>query len=88
MAAVTVPPGGSLLGKVRDVLSARRAARRSRPSAVAVFLLRAREHVVTFAALAAADFGAFQVHIPHLGSAPGWGMVCVSLLALHFDMEN
>jgi hypothetical protein len=79
MAAVTVPPGGSLLGKVRDVLSARRAARGQRPSAAAVFLVRAREHVVTFAALASVDFGAF-----HWGAGVGLVVTGISALLLDF----
>jgi hypothetical protein len=72
----------SLVGKV--IARCRGAARGRHPSAIAAFAVKAREHVVTVAALASADFGAFQVHIPHLGLAPGWTVVCASLLALDF----
>ena len=88
MAAVTAPGGRSLLGKLASALQARSQARSRRPSRLTALAVKAREHLVTAAALAAADFGAFQVHIPHLGSAPGWAAVCVSLLAFQFDLEN
>lgn len=88
MAAVTVPSGHSLLGKASDALAARRTARGRRPSALAAFAARAREHVVTAAALASVDLGAFQVHVPHLGSAPGWAALCMSLLALDFAVRG
>lgn len=85
---MSLPAGRSFVGKVRDALSARRSARGSRPSAAAVFLARAREHVVTFAALASFDLGAFQVHVPHLGLAPGLVAVCVSLLLADFAVRG
>jgi hypothetical protein len=89
MAAVTAPArGASLLGKVASALQGRAAARGGKPSRIAVLAGKARKHVVTVAALASFDVGAFQVHVPHCGSAPGWAAVCVSLLALHFAVEE
>lgn len=88
MAAAAVPSGRSLLGKVRAAAAARKSARDAKPSPVAAVLAKAREHVVTFAALGAFDMGAFQVHVPHCGSAPGWVAVCFSLLAAHFAVEG
>lgn len=88
MAAVTVPAGGSLLGKIRDTWAARRPARSGKPSALAVIAAKAREHVVTFAALASMDLSAFQVHIPWFGSAPGWAAVCCSLLLADFAVRG
>lgn len=89
MAAVTVPPpGGSLLGKVRDTLAAARPAKTGKPSALAALAVKAREHVVTFAALASMDLGAFQVHIPHLGAGPGWVVLGVSALLLDFAVRG
>lgn len=88
MAAVTAPAGRSLLGKMTLTFQARSRARSGRPSRAAVFLAGVREHVVTVAALAAADFGAFQVHVPHLGSAPGWVTLCASLLLLDFSVRS
>jgi len=84
VAATTPGARLSLVGKVIAAVAVRRAARGRHPSALAAFAAKAREHVVTVAAAASADFGAFQVHIPHLGSAPGWAVVCASLLALDF----
>jgi hypothetical protein len=88
VAAVTVPSGRSLLGKVAASLSARRHARGAGPSAAAAFLAKARAHLTTVAALAAFDLGAFQLNIPHCGSAPGLAAVCVSLLLLNFAVEG
>lgn len=88
MAAVTAPAGGSLLGKVRAVAASRRAVRGARPSAAAVFLAKAREHVVTLAALASMDLGAFQVHVPWLGASPGWAAVGASLLLADFAVRG
>lgn len=85
MAAGMVPAGRSLLGKTR---TAAVASDPGKPSAVAAFLGRAREHVVTVAALAAFDLGAFQVHVPHLGMAPGLAAVGVSLLLLDFAVRG
>lgn len=88
MAAVSVPPGRSLFGKVRETLTARRPARPGRPAALAAAMAKAREHVVTVAALGAFDLGAFQVHIPHLGAAPGWAALGISLLLADFAVRG
>jgi len=84
MAAVTAPTGHSLLGKIRDALAARRPAK---PGRLAAFAAKAREHVVTVAALGAFDLGAWQVHVPHLGTFPGWAALGVSLLLLEFAVS-
>ena len=88
MAAVTVPAGHSLLGKMARALQARAKQRTGKPSRLAAAAVRAREHVTTFAALAAFDLGAFQLNIPHCGSAPGWLAVSVSLLLANFAVEG
>lgn len=80
-----MPSGRSLLGKLSGVLSARR---RARPGRLAAVAAKAREHVVTFAALGAFDMGAFQVHIAHLGAGPGWAALGASLLALDFAVRG
>ena len=79
MAAVTVPAGRSLLGKVR----AARAARPGVPAVITALLAKGREHVVTFAALASADFGAF-----HWGPGVGWIVTGVSALLLDFAVRG
>lgn len=83
MAAVPLPAGRSFVGKVRDTLAARRAARGGGPSVVVVFLARAREHVVTFAALASVDFGAF-----HWGWGVGAIVTGVSALLADFAVRG
>lgn len=88
MAAVIVPAGRSLLGKLRDTWAAARPAKPGRPSVLAAVAAKAREHVVTFAALASMDLSAFQVHIPWFGAAPGWAAVCVSLLLADFAVRG
>ena len=91
MAVASAPQslaGVSLLGKIASAAAARRKAASGKPSAVAVIAAKARAHVTTFAALAAFDLGAFQLNIPHCGSAPGWAAVCVSLLLLNFAVED
>jgi hypothetical protein len=77
-----------LLGKLRDAWAARRPARPGKPSALAAVAVKARQHVVTFAALASMDLSAFQLHIPYCGSAPGWLAVGVSLLLANFAVED
>ena len=84
MAALSAPTGHSLLGKIRGALAASRPARPGRPAALTAFAAKAREHVVPVAALGAFYLGAFQVHVPHLGAAPGWAALGVSLLLLDF----
>ena len=81
MAAVTAS-GRSLLGKTAAAGVARR---RTRVAAgkLAAAVAKAREHVVTFAALAAVDTGAF-----HICPAAGWIVTGVSLLALDFAVRG
>ena len=81
VASVTAPRR-SLLGRLLAAATARRPARPRRPGRAAAFAVKAREHLVTVAALGAFDLGAFQLDIPHAGSAPGWAAVCLTLLAL------
>jgi hypothetical protein len=88
VAAVSVSPGRSLFGKARGALTALRPARPRRPAVLAAVMAKAREHVVTAAALGAFDLGAFQVHIPHLGAAPGWAALGISLLLLDFAVRG
>lgn len=83
MAVVTAPSGGSLLGKAREVLAARRAAAGGRSSVLTAVLAKAREHVVTAAALASADFGAF-----HWGNGVGLLVTGASLLLLDFAVRG
>ena len=88
MVAAPVPSGRSLLGKLAAAAAHRAAARSRKPSAITAFAAKAREHVVTVAALASADLGAFQLHIPHCGAAPGWLAVAASLIALDFAVRG
>ena len=81
MAAVTAAPSGrSLAGKVASVLSARK---KARPGRVAAVVAKAREHVLTAAALVSADLGAF-----HWGPGVGWIVTGASLLALDFAVRG
>ena len=79
-AAVAAPRGRSLLGKLSGTLAGRK---RTRPGAVAAVVAKAREHVVTVAALASVDLGAF-----HTCQAAGWIVTGVSLLALDFAVRG
>ena len=82
MAAVTAPGmRRSVLGKVTAVLSARR--KTGKPGRLTAVLAQAREHVVTVAALASVDIGAF-----HGGQIAGWVVTGVSLLALDFAVRG
>lgn len=83
MAAVTAPSGRSLLGKARETWAARRAATSGRPSVLTAVLAKTREHVVTVAALASADFGAF-----HWGNGVGFVVTGVSALLLDFAVRG
>jgi hypothetical protein len=80
MTTAAMPAGRSLLGKVSAALSARG---RGRPRWLATALSAAREHVVTVAALASVDTGAFRG-----GSVAGWVVTGVSLLALDFAVRG
>ena len=81
MAAVAAAPSGrSLAGKVSALLSARK---KARPGRVAAVVAKAREHVVTFAALASVDIGAF-----HICQPAGWMVTGASLLALDFAVRG
>ncbi len=84
--------GRSLLGKASGALSGLSARGNARPGRLAVALAAvltvAREHIVTFAAFGAFDLGAFQVRIPHMGAAPGWTAVAISLLAIDFAVRG
>ena len=73
----------SLLGMAVAAVQARAAARNGKPGRFAAAVARARQHVVTAAALAAVDFGAF-----HAGPVAGWVVTGVSLLALDFAVTG
>lgn len=79
MAAVTAPSGRSLLGKFAASASSRARARGQR-SRLASFI---GEHVMTVAAMAAADTGMW-----HLGPLAGWLSVAVSLLVIDFKLQG
>ena len=85
VASVTaLKPRRSLLGTVLAVVQAWAAARqRGRPSRVAAMAAMARQHVVTVAALASVDVGAF-----HWGGGVGWIVTGLSLLALDFAVTG
>jgi hypothetical protein len=80
VAAVTAPRGRSLFGKTASYVKARRPAKSARAAAV---LAAVREHVVTVAALASVDLGAF-----HWGPGVGWVVTGVSLLAADFAVRG
>jgi hypothetical protein len=80
VAAVTAPRR-SLLGKLGSTVAARR--KPGRPGKLAAFAVKAREHMVTAAALASVDVGVF-----HYGAGPGWIVTGVSLLALDFAVQG
>ena len=83
MAAVTVAPGRSLPGKIIAGLAARQRKARGKPGRLAVLAARAREHVVTVAALTAVDLGGW-----HYGPGAGWFVTAASLLALDFAVRG
>ena len=80
VAAVSVGRPRSLLAKVSAAAAARK---RAKPGRLAAVLVVAREHVLTGAALAAADLGAW-----HWGPGVGWIVTGVSLLALDFAVRG
>ena len=71
-AAVPVPSGRSLLGKVAGVFAARAAARSGRPSRVAAFIA---DHTGTVAALGFADAAAWH-------SGMTWGLLATAACVL------
>jgi hypothetical protein len=73
----------SLLGKVTSAVSARKAARPGRPGRLAAAAAVARQHMVTFAALASVDTGAFEA-----SPVAGWIVTGLSLLALDFAVRG
>lgn len=72
----------SLTGKLGAALAAR-AGTKGKPGKLAAAMAVAREHVVTAAALASVDFGAF-----HLSHGWGWFAVGFSVLALDFAVRG
>ena len=83
MAVATAPgPRRSLLGMAIAAVAARAKPGRSRR--IAELAARVREHVPTIAALAAANFGAFQVW--HHGQ--GWFIVAASVVVLDWAVTG
>lgn len=82
--AALAAPGArrSLLGKALSAAAVRRRAQ-GKPGRLAALAVKAREHLVTAAALASVDFGAF-----HAGPVAGWVVTGVSLLALDFAVTG
>lgn len=80
MAAVSAARPRSLLAKAYSAVAARR---RAKPLRVAAVLVVAREYVLTVAALASADLGAF-----HWGRGVGFLVSGASLLALDFAVRG
>jgi roadblock/LC7 domain-containing protein len=80
MATAALPRGRSLLGKASAIVAARKA---GKPGRLAAVMAATREHVITFAALASADLGAW-----HWGPGVGWIVTGVSLLALDFAVRG
>jgi hypothetical protein len=76
------PHRRSFIGKIGSAVAARARAK-GKASKLAAALAVAREHVVTTAALASMDFGAF-----HLTHGWGWFAVGVSVLALDFAVRG
>jgi hypothetical protein len=72
MAAVTVPSGRSLIGKLALTFAARSRARSGRPSKAAAFIA---DHAGTFAALGFADAAAW-----HTGTT--WGLIATAACVL------
>lgn len=83
MTTATLPGARrSLAGKIASGLAARARAKGRASKAAAVIAL-ARQHIVTAAALASVDVGAF-----HGGPIAGWVVTGVSLLALDFAVTG
>lgn len=85
MASVTAGAGHrSLLGRLLAAVTARRTARPRRTGhAAAAVVAKAREHVVTVAALAAFDLGAFRA-----SAIAGWIVLGACLLAFDFAVSG
>lgn len=85
MTAVTAPGRGtrrSLLGMAVAAVQSRMRSR-ARAGKLTEFVATARQHVVTVAALASVDIGAF-----HGGQVAGWIVTGLSLLALDFAVTG
>lgn len=83
MTTVTLPGARrSLIGKLGAALK-ERARARGRQSRLAAAITTARQHMVTAAALASVDIGAF-----HGGMAAGWVVTGITLLALDFAVTG
>ena len=85
MTAATLQGAGgrrSFAGKLGSALAAR-ARGKGKPSKLAAAFAVARQHIVTAAALASVDVGAF-----HAGPVAGWVVTGVSLLALDFAVTG
>lgn len=83
MATLSAPAARrSLLGKAVSAAAARRRTS-GKPNRLAALAVQARQHLMTAAALAAMDFGAF-----HAGPVAGWVVTGVSLLALDFAVTG
>jgi hypothetical protein len=80
VAAVTAPPGRSLIGKLAGVLAARAKARNGRPSKTAAVI---RDHTGTITALGFADTAAW-----HAGET--WGLIAtaVAILVAEFKVRG
>lgn len=83
MAAVTAPPGRSLIGKIAAARQ-KRAQGARKPSRVAAFVA---DHVGTLAALAAADEGLWRVPW-HLGPVTGPLGLCVAIAVAEFKVRG
>jgi hypothetical protein len=81
-AAIPAADGRPLLAKLASAIAVRSRSPRSR-SRIATVVTAARQHVMTAAALTAADLGGFTVF--HHG---GWFVLGASILALHFDVAG
>lgn len=83
MTTATLPRARrSLIGKLGASVAARARAK-GKPGRLSAALAVAREHVVTFAALASVDIGAF-----HAGQVAGWIVTGVSLAVLDFAVRG
>jgi hypothetical protein len=83
VAALSAPSARrSLAGKALAAAAARRRVP-GRPNRLAAVAVVARQHLVTAAALASVDIGAF-----HAGPAAGWVVTGLSLLALDFAVTG